>query len=177
MKIFFTADTHFYHNKIIGLQNRPTTIELHNEWLVDLWNSTVNKKDTIYVLGDVSLGNKVNTNKMLDRLHGTKFLIEGNHDKACKNSTRFKHITQIYNFNYSPSNTHIVLCHYPIASWERRVHGSYHLYGHTHGRFQNQGLSFDAGLDANNWRILSLEEVLEKFNLMKKENEENTHTS
>lgn len=168
MSVYFTADLHFFHDKVIDIHNRPISKENHNQWLIDSWNSTVNKKDTIYVLGDFSLGNKVNTNKILDRLYGEKFLIIGNHDKACHNSTRFVHQSQIYNFNYSPANKHIVLCHYPIASWERRVHGSYHLYGHVHGKFQNQGLSFDVGFDANNWRILSLEEVLERFKLMEK---------
>jgi len=163
--IFFTADLHFLHPKIVDICNRPTTMEEHDEWLIDIWNSTVNKKQTVYILGDVSMGNKEKTDKILDRLHGKKHLILGNHDKNIHNSTRFETINQVKDFNYSQDgmNLHIVLFHYPIASWNRKVHGSAHLYGHTHGRYQNCGLSFDIGIDANDYRILSLEEVYDKL--------------
>lgn len=30
---------------------------------------------------------------------------------------------------------HIVLCHYPMASWNRQHYGAWHLFGHTHHWF------------------------------------------
>lgn len=168
-KIWFTADLHFLHKKIVDICNRPTTAECHDEWLIDRFNSVVAKNDTLYILGDVSMGNKSNTEKLLAKLHGNKFLILGNHDNSIANSTMFEQITQIKNFTFtspSASNIHIVLCHYPILSWERRIHGAMHLYGHVHGRLQNSGLSFDIGVDANNWYPLSLRMVLDKFGQM-----------
>ena len=99
-------------------------------------------------------------------MNGNKILILGNHDNNIATSTIFGEIKQIKNFTFSsPSyeNVHIVLCHYPIASWERKVHGSFHLYGHTHNRFQNNGLSFDVGVDAQNYYPISLEEVFDKI--------------
>lgn len=164
--IWFTADLHFLHKKIVEICNRPTTIEDHDQWLIDRFNNVVAKNDTIYILGDVSMGNRVKTELLLSKLHGEKFLILGNHDNCIANSTHFKQITQIKNFTFtSPSanNIHIVLCHYPLASWERRIHGSMHLFGHVHGRFENTRLSFDIGVDANDWYPLSLRQVLEKF--------------
>lgn len=164
--IWFTADLHFSHPKIIDIYNRPTTVEEHDKWLLNRLNSKVGKNDILYILGDVSMVSREQTDKILDKINGNKILILGNHDNNIKNSTRFGEITQIKNFNFtSPSynNIHIVLCHYPIASWNRKVHGAGHLYGHTHGRFKNTGLSFDIGVDCNNYYPLNLEEVINKF--------------
>ena len=101
--------------------------------------------------------------KFLDRLNGQKTLILGNHDKNIKNSTRFAQITQIKDFNYSRQsiNIHIVLCHYPMHSWDRKVHGSWHLYGHVHGRLDIPGLAMDVGIDhpQMNYKPINLYEV------------------
>lgn len=167
--IFFTADLwlHLLHPKICAICNRPTTIEEHDLWLINRINSKVGKHDSLYLLGDVSMGNKIETEKLLNKIKCKNiFLISGNHDHNLRACTRFTTIEQIKDFTFnSPSypNIHIVLCHYPIASWNRAVHGSVHLFGHCHGRFENKGLSFDVGVDANDYYPLSLEEVMNKF--------------
>lgn len=167
-KIYFTADLHFLHPKIVDICKRPTTIEEHDKWLLDRFNAIINKNDTLYILGDVSMGNLAKTDKLMDKLHGKKVLILGNHDNSIRNSTRFTNISQIKTFNDPEGkNIHIELCHYPLASWNRRIHGSYHLYGHVHGRFNNSGLSFDVGVDANNWEPVLYEDILQRFEDMK----------
>lgn len=165
--IHFVADYHFDHPKIVDICNRPVYVSLdrndpkykyelnkvHNEWLIkEVHNKYVQKHDAVYILGDFSLGNRKDAEKHLDRLNGNKFLVMGNHDKSVYNSTRFSQITQIKDFAYSQHgiNIHIVLCHYPLASWNRKVHGSWMLYGHVHGRFENTGLSWDVGIDNQN---------------------------
>lgn len=164
--IFFTADLHLLHPKIVDICNRPTTINEHDEWLIDRINSVVGKKDELYILGDVSMASKEKTDKLLQKIHGDKKLIIGNHDNNIVHSTYFKSVSQIYNFKFdseSYPNMRIILCHYPIASWEEKVLGTAHLYGHVHGRYENRGLSFDIGVDANNYYPLNLEQVYDKF--------------
>ena len=150
----------------MAICERPTTVEEHDEWIIDRINNVVSKKDQLYILGDVSMGDRVRTEKLLDKIHGNKSLILGNHDNNIAHSTRFGEITQLKDFNFNSEsypNIHIVLCHYPIASWNRKVHGASMLYGHCHGRFQNNGLSFDVGVDANDYLPLSLEQVCDKL--------------
>ncbi|MDD5649151.1 MAG: hypothetical protein PHF86_01855 [Candidatus Nanoarchaeia archaeon] len=168
-KIHFCSDLHQGHNKIISICNRPTTILDHDTWLIENFNKYVDKKDSVYILGDLSFEKKEKAEKFIDKLHGQKTLILGNHDKNIHNSTRFAQITQIKDFTFSQFglNIHIVLCHYPIASWNRKVHGSWHLYGHVHGRFKLPGLAFDVGIDNNEihqlteniWRPINLYEI------------------
>ena len=200
--IWFTADLHAEHPKIVHICNRPVyhdkqfvadlterrsedpEIDMekwdmyldkeylnhinpkNNEWLIrEVINNTVGKRDRLYILGDVTMANKIASDKFLDRLNGNKTLIVGNHDNNIRKSTRFGEITQIKNFNFSKKeegiNIHIVLCHYPMLSWERRIHGSWHLYGHVHGRNPGVGKSHDVGIDnpVNMWRPINLYEI------------------
>jgi calcineurin-like phosphoesterase family protein len=165
--IWFTSDMHLLHPKIVGICERPTTVEDHDQWLIDRFNSIVNKKDELYLLGDISMANKIATEKLLQKINGIKHLIPGNHDNSIDTSTYFKYIhNNIHDFNFnSPSypNLHLVLCHYPLASWNRKIFGSGHLYGHVHGRLPGIGLSFDVGVDANDYLPLNLEQIYDKL--------------
>ena len=79
IKIFFIADTHFNHNKIIEYENRPfKNVEEMNEKLIENWNSVVGRIDKVFVLGDFGF---YNSKEILDRLKGFKILIMGNHDR------------------------------------------------------------------------------------------------
>ncbi|MFT4224286.1 hypothetical protein [Dysgonomonas sp.] len=66
-KIHFTADTHFFHVDILKhCPERPyfgaEEGMFHDEWLVDLWNKTIQKKDIVYIVGDFAFGNKERVN-------------------------------------------------------------------------------------------------------------------
>jgi len=172
--IWFIADPHADHPKMVHICHRPVPLtegldlgnpqdkrrmkELQNDWLIrDVFNKYINKKDDVYILGDLSMSPKNDAEKFIDRLNGNKHLILGNHDKNIAHSTRFCEITQRKNFNYNRFglNLHIVLDHFPLASWDRKVHGSWMLYGHVHGRFENLspeiekflGFVWDVGID------------------------------
>lgn len=166
-KIWFTADLHLLHPKIVTICGRPVSVEEHDQWIINRINEKVAKEHQLYILGDVSMGSKTKTELLLSQIKcKNKYLILGNHDGNLENSKMFVNISQIKDFTFSSAsypNIHIVLCHYPIASFNRKVHGSWHLYGHTHARFDNKGLSFDVGVDAQNYYPISLEEVMDKM--------------
>jgi calcineurin-like phosphoesterase family protein len=168
--IWFTADYHHAHPKIVDICNRPTTREDHEEWLVrEVHNKWIQKNHVVYLLGDLSFANRTSTEKFLNRLNGSKFMILGNHDKSSANLPQFQQISQIKDFTFSQFglNIHIALCHYPLASWNRKPHGAWHLYGHVHGRYKLPGLAFDVGIDNSDihqfpgggWRPINLYEV------------------
>jgi len=173
-RIWFTADLHGGHPKIVDICNRPVSREEHDEWLIrEVFNKYVQRKDEVYLLGDISLAKRKDAQKWVARLNGNKHLILGNHDKNIRNLGNWTEVTQIKDFTFSRKdpniNIHIVLCHYPLASWNRKVHGSWHLYGHVHGRFQNTGLSWDVGIDNKEYfegwlRPISLYEVVKIMN-------------
>ena len=72
-QIYFTADLHFGHSNILKHSpKRPYSdmvdIAAHDEWLLDLWRSTVDKRDTIYILGDLTFLKSENARHLLERL-------------------------------------------------------------------------------------------------------------
>ncbi len=80
--VFVISDLHIGHKRILEFSSQwrgGKTIDEHDEWIVDQWNSVVNKKDKVFVLGDVCFDLKKLC--FLDRMKGRKDLILGNHDQ------------------------------------------------------------------------------------------------
>ena len=73
MKFWLISDTHFEHDRMIELCNRP---ENFTELIVENWNSMIAPEDTVIHLGDVSWV----ADTYMDRLNGKKILVRGNHD-------------------------------------------------------------------------------------------------
>jgi len=84
--IFLLGDPHLSHVGMVmfkrddGSPLRPfSTIEEHDETMIENWNSVVRPHDKIYVLGDLVMKAKKQIH-IMDRLQGKKVLIKGNHD-------------------------------------------------------------------------------------------------
>ena len=96
-EIFFTADLHFGHTRIVELANRPfVSVQGMDEALIANWNAVVRRPDDIvWVLGDYALGDRHKALGYLDRLNGRKMLVAGNHDKCFLGSSDgWKHIEE-----------------------------------------------------------------------------------
>ena len=54
----------------------------------------------------------------------------------------------------------IVLCHFPWEQWLNMQTGTWHLFGHVHGKLvETKYKRLDVGLDANNFKILSFDDI------------------
>lgn len=152
MNTFFTADHHFGHGSILKHCSRPwaTTAEM-DEQLIANWNGMVTKKDTVIVDGDFAWKDH---KKYINALNGKKTLIIGNHDKMDRAS--LEQFSNVIGSNKQPGTLEmvldsklIVIGHYRHLTWRASCHGSWHLYGHSHGRFQEADdlLACDIGVD------------------------------
>lgn len=178
-RVFFTSDLHFSHISILyfhperleqsGLskefleENKALAIRQYDEWLVGRWNSTIKKRDSIYILGDLCLANKENTERLLNRLNGKKYLVRGNHDKSCNGLERYfegvwdikeaKFTNNQYKFISPDEPFCLEMCHYPLLTWNRKTHGSLSIHGHVHGYLDGYNtesgeLRVDVGIDS-----------------------------
>ena len=79
--IYFTSDTHFFHENILKLDNRPFK-DMNDmcDKMLEKWNNKVNKNDTVYILGDYTWKQSDEHIEYLKKLNGRKRLILGNHD-------------------------------------------------------------------------------------------------
>lgn len=155
MTTWFTSDLHFRHKNIMKYTDRgrvlgDISVKEHDEWLIDIWNSTVKPGDTVVHLGDFAFAEEDYIRKIISRLAGQKEFILGNHDSS-KVMYKLKKDGVIHSVdNYREvriGDTKTVLCHYPIASWNGMHRGSFMLHGHTHGSYYAEGKILDVGLD------------------------------
>ena len=131
--------------------------DLHgNEALVERWNATVAPDDTVWHLGDFTVRvPAARAAALLDRLHGTKRLVAGNNDgpatRACDGWASVQDYTEI-----TVEGRRLVLCHYPLRSWNGMHRGALNLHGHTHGRMKPLTRQFDVGVDVWGFRPVGL---------------------
>lgn len=151
---FFTSDLHHKHKNICQFTDRSKVIsqDKHDEWLANLWNTTVAPSDTVWHLGDFSFSHKYDEiAEYVSALNGQKFFIKGNHDRT-ENLDRLKADGLIQNwYDYKEikiGETKAVLFHFPIAVWHQQHRGSFMVHGHCHSSFKGQGKTLDVGLDS-----------------------------
>ena len=172
MKLVVISDTHFGHKNIIKYCNRPfEDVDAMTKGMIAMWN-IVDASDDVYFLGDFAFMGSGPKKAVFSALHGTKHLIRGNHDNGdtCKlpwdsvqDYLEIKPRFETRDENDEPKTypLHIVMSHFPFLSWHGMAHGSIHLHGHCHGTLMDKGgLRMDAGVDPNEFKMLSLDDVV-----------------
>lgn len=79
--VYVTSDQHFGHKLMADIRGF-SSVDEHDAYQIDAWNSVVGKRDIVYQLGDVFLGRTSELESVISQLNGTIHLITGNHD-AC----------------------------------------------------------------------------------------------
>lgn len=173
--IYFTADLHFYHDKIIRHTQRPfRNVEEMNTALIKKWNDKISYDDEVYILGDLTMKGPDMAYACLSSLRGRKHLVRGNHDHFV-DSPGFERSLFLSVENYMEityRNTQFVLFHYPILEWNGYGKGAIALHGHQHNHknynVENRKagiLRYDVGVDANNMAPVSADEIISFFAL------------
>lgn len=130
MKYYIIADTHFSHDRIINYCNRPfEDVQEMNRTLIKNWNEVVSNQDTVIHLGDLSLGNKEETRKIISQLNGKKILIKGNHDRWSDEAYRQMGFDYVSKFPIIFKGF-FILSHAPMQLNETTPYFNY--YGHVH---------------------------------------------
>lgn len=175
---FYIADTHFGHDNIIRLSNRPfVNADEMDKALIFNWNKKVSNNDVVYIVGDFAFRSSRNPVEILEQLKGKKILIEGNHDSKNLKDYAFRkcftEIKQMKTVFEGPER--LVLCHYPIIEWEGYFRGSWLIYGHIHNNVSNNAFkcmsvenhALNAGVDITNFEPVTFEELKECNRLFK----------
>ena len=125
-RVFVIGDTHFGHRKVTEF--RPyATVEEHDRVLVERWNATVNKHDTVWHLGDVYFGGKAN-HQILASLNGIKKLVLGNHDVYPRECYEL-----YFGKIFGAAEWHdCVLTHIPVHPYQLETRYRINVHGHMH---------------------------------------------
>jgi len=175
MKTFFTADTHFEHEKFyqdLG-RTRPFTMNEWHEMLLYRINTMVGRADRLFILGDFAWKRPGYWRQQI-RCRQV-ILILGNHDSEAKCRRIFGgnlHLTRVVK---KVCGQQVFLSHYPHAHWPASHHGSLHLYEHCHNQREEtldtiwpERRSMDVSPDTayhlmREWRPFTDEEIVERL--------------
>jgi len=128
MSTFFIADTHFGHENMAIKRGFKNASE-HDEHIVSQWNKKVNKRDKVFLIGDVTM--ETSRYQILGRLNGFLHVILGNHDK-------YNHVQALLQYAHQVSGMVSYkgywLTHCPVHPRELgfRVQGNIHGHIHEH---------------------------------------------
>lgn len=186
MTTWFTADLHLGHANIIKYCQRPfmsadekaqarddprgrwrispQTVERHDESLLGAINARVGVDDVLWILGDFCWGQLHEAMGYRQRIRcRTVHLVWGNHDHR---SIRPAFNDAIEQGMIRVEGQEIWLNHYPMRTWNKSFHGSWHLYGHVHSKLDTEDqqrpwtLTKDVGVDACDYRPWSYDDLV-----------------
>jgi calcineurin-like phosphoesterase family protein len=169
MKTWITSDLHWGHRNIMNFcpESRArfnNDLAYMNEAMVTEWNELIEPEDLVYVLGDVAFMSGSDAAKIVNRLNGTKILVEGNHDRKALKDVHFrgafKEVHKYLDITYA--GTKVVMLHYPIAEWDQMHRGSVHFHGHLHGSISGMEKyrCRDMGMDATGAIAITMEHAI-----------------
>lgn len=188
-KVFFTSDTHYNHSNICSatttwkdaedVTRKFDSLEQMNDTIINNINAVVGENDILFHTGDWSFGGFEQIKKFRSRLICKNIhLILGNHDHHIENNKEgirslFSSVSHFIPHLLIKRESHIgiggierfgfCLFHYPIASWINMNKGIIQLHGHVHlpkHHRLGQGRSLDVGVDGNDMKPYSLDDVI-----------------
>jgi len=158
-KKYVISDLHFHHKNILeyakGLRS-GTTMEEHDEWLIDQINSVVTKHDLLYILGDIAMNNK--GLHLVKKIRGNKMLVRGNHD-LCATKQYLEYFQEVHGLlSYRGV---FWMSHSPIHPGSLR--GRFNLHGHVHQNSVADERYINCCVEMTFGVPQSLDELFEKY--------------
>jgi len=176
---YFSSDFHIGHENVIKFSNRPfKDVEEMDKKIVDMVLDTVKKGDEIFFLGDLGF----HPSPAIDRLFrelpkkvNFNWII-GNHDKKVLN--HYKQFTNKLDFIMETHITteigkqRIVMCHYPMLTWNQSFRGAWQLFGHHHANGHEKNLlpniltgkMFNVNLEFNDYKMYDENDLIRIMN-------------
>jgi calcineurin-like phosphoesterase family protein len=160
--IWFTADCHFGHASIIESCKRPwSNVDKMDSDLIRLWNESVKPEDTIYIVGDFCIKTAKHRSYyelILNKLNGKKILIPGNHEIEKYSFYCGDRGIGFWSLHYPYVEVDdYLVCHDPaLATMDR---DSWFLCGHVHDQYHICGNVINVGVDVNDYRPISLNDI------------------
>ncbi len=138
---YYIADLHFGHGNLNQYMDHRgfSSVEEMNEYMIQQWNSVVKAHDEVYILGDLfwKVEEPKDVVRTLNRMHGKKYLIRGNHDSrwlSDYDNEKYHCFKWIKDYaEISDNKRRVLLFHYPIMSYNHQFsEKTWMLYGHIH---------------------------------------------
>jgi len=158
--VYILSDLHLGHANICNFRTQFSTVEEHDQTIIENYQTVVTKRDTVIFLGDVAF-----TKEALETvkgLQGNKILGAGNHDT--ERGIDMKYLTNCgaYSKVYSMwSRKGCWLTHCPVHPDELR--GKFNIHGHVHGNTLDDPRYFNASMENIDYKPKRFIDILEEL--------------
>jgi calcineurin-like phosphoesterase family protein len=169
--VYFTSDTHFFHENIIKYCDRPfESMEEMNDTIKKRWNNQVDRHDTVWHLGDVSVPWKAkNYLEIVEELNGSIRLVKGNHDQQYDDMEMEHLFYEIYEppverefdvvVDDEEQTVDIPMLHDP----HNAPLGRFSLVGHVHDNWKFHPNALNVGVDVFNFEPIHEDQVVRYY--------------
>ena len=188
---WFYSDPHFGHENIIEYCDRPfKNKDEMKEEMIQSYNNLVSPGDLVIFTGDVFFHHgKDEMKETLDRMHGRKILVRGNHDHKPRTMMNAGFHISVESMELVIANERVLISHYPFAMpryrykiltffnkikrklglkikpLEKYHHkrptnkGQFLIHGHTHDKIAYKGRQIHVGVDAWGYKPVNIQEI------------------
>lgn len=181
MRTHYTSDHHLHHGMVAGLRGFESKEE-HNAVLLENHNKVVGKRDSVWFLGDFTLGPIEGCVGWLAMANGRKHLVLGNHDQGFPTHKGWhRKLRRYYEAGFESVSMQgardvggikVLLSHFPYrddrgdpryTQWRLPDHGQWLLHGHTHKADQqfHDHHEIHVGLDAWGFSPVSVDTIFD----------------
>lgn len=161
MAIWVCADLHLQHKNMINYcRNRFNSVEEHDKYVIERFNSVVGKDDRVFILGDLGFTPRDTLAAKVKQLNGIKTLIIGNHDRLKDSDYTNMGIAQVIRHPVFYNNN-IVLSHIPA---QECFHSPYtiNVHGHLHGNILDLPNFFNVNVELTDFLPINIKVFEEK---------------
>ena len=118
----------------------------------------IREDDHLYILGDVAFHqNRQSMARLFYSLPGIKHLIVGNHDDRVVKRMDWESVDLMSEI--MDGKDRLVLCHYPMKTWNGARKGHLHLFGHVHDSWKGTAISVNVGVDVWDFKPVTLDQI------------------
>jgi calcineurin-like phosphoesterase family protein len=154
--IYVISDLHLDHNNL-AIHRGFCNSDEHDSHIINNWNNTVKKGDTVYILGDICMEKKEGY-KILSTLKGYKKVILGNHDMPQHVPELLKYVNWVGGvYRYKKVAW---LTHFPIHPTE--LYDKINIHGHIHEKNIEDDRYINVSCEQINYTPQLLNSILDK---------------
>ena len=156
----YISDLHLSHNNM-ALRRGFVNFEEHDRYIVKNWNNVVNKRDVVYILGDVTF-EKSTPYILLNQLNGIKKIILGNHDQPQHVPELLKYVNNVSSSKLIKNGEYgnILLSHIPIHPQEFEYRLDFNIHGHVHENTYPDKRYINVSAEVIDYRPRTLRELI-----------------
>lgn len=150
-EVYFYGDGHINHRNICKFRPQFSSVEEHNNTIIQNHKNVVTKRDKTFFTGDWVFD--MDSLDIIAQMRGVKHLVMGNHDILTPE------LWKVFDFVSGPVKyKEFWVTHIPVHPEELR--GKFNIHGHVHGNpIKDNPMYINTSMECIDYRPISLQQI------------------